>query len=384
MTLTFDASALFTPASERELFDLSTSVATGVGLPVSTWQVGDPTLTGLTCLASRLAAVEKSVAGYFASGFLSSASGDWLTLLAWEHFRVLRVSDSYATGIATISNSTTTKFSWEPNGLTLKNRSTGRTYKNSATVTLLPGSSVVLSYVAEESGSGSTALANSLDLQLSIKGVAVESSAAAIGVDEQSDASLRLDCVAKLSGLSPNGAWYASEAVAKNPKLTGVVSCRKSQAVAGPVGTGTVLTYVSDVASLLTGPDLISVAQAVAKLATPIGMTPVVHHATPRIANASGRIVIRNGADRDAVKIRATQEIQRIFLDIPIGGGSGPGFTQGNLGNMLINERIFRSLEDWNEGLVREISLSTDMAGGVINPGELIMLGSSPSISVTY
>jgi len=385
VALTFDPSALFKPATQSEIFDLSVSIASGVGLPVSTWQVGDPTRTGLLCLADRLATVDLIVAKYFGSGFLSSAQGEWLTLAAWEVFQVPRGEATYASGTLRLKNSTTTKFVWEPSGLTLKNSSTGKTYKNSALVTLLAGATLDINYVAEEAGSGSTALTDSIDLQSTIKGVTVVTSSSCIGVDEQSDASLRLDCAAKVSSLSPNGAWYGYEAVAKNAGLTGVSSCRKAQAVAGALRTGEVTVYVSNTSSLITAPDLIAVTDAIVKYGTPIGFMPDVRHAIVRNIAITGQITIAAmGIAKEIVVGRVQQKLQGLFLDVPIGGGSGPGFTTGNLGSLLLNERVFQDLEDWTPGLVRKITLTSSLVSDLINPGELVVLGGTPDINVQY
>lgn len=385
MTIIFDPATLYQAATEAEIFDFAMSVADGVGLPTSTWQVGDPTRTGLQVLAARLALVDQNVIGYYASGFLSSARGAWLTLIARELFQVERGAAGYASGIITLKNSTTTKFTWEANGLTLKNISTGKSYKNSSTVTLLAGATLVFNYVAEEAGSGSTSLVDSIALQSTIKGVEVVTSSAAVGVDEQSDASLRAVCVGKVSGFSPNGAYQAYEAVATTPMLTGVSSCRKAQCVSGTIGTGTAVVYLGNQSALLTETDRVAVELALIKYATPCGFSAQAKHATLRALSVSGLIRIYPiGVTKEATRERAALKIQSLITDVPIGGGSGPGFTDGNVENLLINERVFQELERWSPGLVLDMTINSSFARGIINPGDLVITGSAPALSVTY
>jgi hypothetical protein len=147
---------------------------------------------------------------------------------------------------------------------------------------------------------------------------------------------------------------------------------------------GMPIVYVANEVDLISDAELTAVAKAVVSFATPIGFLPTVQHATKKLSNVRGVIQIATGASKADTEARASLKVQSLFRDIPIGGGSGPGYTVGNLGSLLIQERVFEDLEKWSPRLVKKISITSDLVLDEIQPGELIALNGAPRLRVEY
>ena len=84
--------------TKAEIYSFALKVATAVGLPVSSWQPGDPTRSLYHVESEFIAdALEPTVANYIASGFLDYAHGIWLKILAKQVFNVDVPDATYAT-----------------------------------------------------------------------------------------------------------------------------------------------------------------------------------------------------------------------------------------------------------------------------------------------
>ena len=90
--------------TKASIYAMGLSVAQSLGLPVTSWQPGDPTRSLYHLASEMLAKLEEVVALYVAAGFLDTATGDWLTFLASEVFGVDRVESTFAGTNVTLTN----------------------------------------------------------------------------------------------------------------------------------------------------------------------------------------------------------------------------------------------------------------------------------------
>lgn len=277
------ASAMFAAETAATLFEYGLSLARIAGLPVSTWQPGDPTRTIYMYLAETLAALETSNAEYVKSGFLSSATGDWLTVLASEVYGVERVGKTYATPSVTLENTGGAYYEFGPGDVTVRSSTTGRTYHNTSEGVMQSGSgnTVTLDFEADEAGSDSTIGENEIDEIVTDQlGLEVQSNEASVASDEQSDESLREQCRATLGALSPNGPPDAYEYVARNPDLTGVLEVTRAQSVADDAD-GNVIVYIAGADGTVSDETLAAVQEALERWATPLTVGVTAVEATP-------------------------------------------------------------------------------------------------------
>jgi hypothetical protein len=280
--MTVSILALIAPETFATIYDLGLEVADTFGLPVTSWRTGDPTLSLFTFLARQLAAREDVTSEFIKSGFLSLASGDWLTVLASEVHGVDREEATYATSTITLANGGGGYYPRDVGDVTVRNSTTGKTYHTTASFTLAsgPGTTATVAVVADEEGSDSSAALDEIDeIVTTMLGVTITASTVAVGIDEQSDASLKDQCYASRGALSSNGPPDAYMYVAKNSDLTGVTDITRAQSTFDS-SLGEVTVYVAGAAGAVAGASVTAAQAAEEVWATPLCITPTVVNAT--------------------------------------------------------------------------------------------------------
>jgi phage-related baseplate assembly protein len=294
--VSFSIITLFTPETADKLLDFGLGFAKIVGLDVTSWRTGDPTLAQFKFVAEKLAATDQTVANLARSAVLSvirdaanageAGAIDWLKMRALEDFGVEAQEATFAasaggTGV-TLLNSGGGNYPIDEVGkLTFKSSINGKTYHNTTLGTLAPGpgTTVTLEFIADEEGSDSTVAVGEIDTMVTtLLGVSITASAAAVGLDEESPDSIYNRCVASLGALSPNGPKDAYNFVARSPALTGINSIARVITVDNEDGTVTV--YIANATGSATGAEVTAVQAAIDKYATPIGPTVTVVSAT--------------------------------------------------------------------------------------------------------
>lgn len=323
--------SLFVVQSIAVLFDRGIAVARAIGLPVTSWQDGDPTRSLYMYLAEVLNSLEGQVAEYIKAGFLSSAAGEWLTILAHEVFGLDRTEATFGTPTITLRNTKAGFYVLDPGDLTVKDSATGKTYHSTSVpldpVTLVPigplsaGVVALFQLTADEAGSDSNCPANSIDtLVTTFNGVAFVSSTASIGQDEQSDPDLKLQCASTLGALSPNGPADAYEFVARNALLTGVTEVTRAKATQDGT-TGDVTVFVASASGSVSGPSVAAVQAAEEQWATPLCITPTVVSSSAVAVNVAAQFA---GADIPIdFAASAAAALAALFKSLPIADESG-------------------------------------------------------------
>lgn len=277
--------SLLVEETKTQIYTKALAVAEFVGLPVSSWQAGDPTRSLYHLLSEILSTLEGVVAQYVAAGFLDYAEGEWLILLAKQVFDVDAIEATYATTTVTLTNTGGGLFEDITAGdLTFKNTATGKTYRNTnatpATLSPGPGTTLDLEVTADEAGTASNAGATEIDdLVTVLLGVTVSNATAATALDEESAPALRQRCRDKLGSLSPNGPKNAYDYVAKTPALAGTSAVTRTRAVEDS-DTGDVTLYLAGASGAVLEADRALVEAAVILWATPLCITPTVVSAT--------------------------------------------------------------------------------------------------------
>lgn len=312
-------STLFSAATADAFLAKGLEIARVLGLPVSTWQAGDPTRSLYKYLAEVLATLDGVVAEYIKSGFLSSATRDWLTILAYEVYGVERVAATYATPTCTLLNSGGGLYSIDAGDITVRSSFTGKTYRNTNSGTLAsgPGNTLLLELIADQAGSDSTVSVDEIDeMVTALVGVTVASSTLGVGADEQSDESLREQCRSTLGALSPNGPRDAFEYVVRNPTLTGSSEITRAKAYGDEVN-GDVTVYVATPSGAASGAAVAAAQAAVEQWATPLCFTPTVVAAVPVAIDVTAT-PLGDGLPADLTDL-VRSSIATYLAELPIG-----------------------------------------------------------------
>lgn len=375
---TLTLSQLFSVETITNLYQRGLDVADALGLPVTSWRAGDPTRSLYWYTAEILNTLETAVSDYIKSDFLDYASGDWLTFVAEQKYGVERIEATYAAGDLTLSNAGTNQYDFDPGDLTFYNSTNQKTYHSTTGGTLAPSGTLVVSFEADEAGADSSAALDEIDeLVTTFLDVSISTSEAAIGVDEQSDVSLREQCRDSLGALSPNGPLDAYTFVAKNSDLTGVTEITKADSIGNSV-TGDVSVYLAGPTGAVSSGSRDAAEAAILQWATPLCVTPTVASAAnvPITITATVEIYSTVGETESAIQTAVQDALSDFFAsdENRIGGDDGA------LHASKIESVIFSAFP----GYIFNVTLSSPSGDTSIAAGQIATISGTPSITVVF
>lgn len=335
---------LITAESKQAIYNKAIQVATTLGLPVTSWGSGDPTRAMFWHLSEVLSTLEQIVVKYVAAGFLDYAaqltSTFWLKLLAQQVYGYTPAEATHATCVVELSNTGGGVYTIDPGALTVKKGGTEITYHNVTSGTLVAGGTLSLDFVADVAGSDGSAAVGEVDTMVTTYlGVTCSNTTAAVGIDEESAASIVAGCRAKLGSLSPNGPADAYSYVVQASALTGTSAITRSRVVDDST-FGVVTVYVAGPDGLVN-PSVVAAAQsAVETWATPLCITPLVVSATNVVVPVTYTLQIYDDVNATSQEIEDAVQasLADMFASRPIGGDSG-----GVLPKSLIESTILRT-----------------------------------------
>lgn len=342
--MTVSLASLLVQETKEAILATALGIASAVGVPVTSWQPGDPTRSLFLVEADNLSSLESIVAGFISSGFLDYASGDWLTIGAKQRYNVDRTLATYATTTETLTNTGGGIFVIEPLDLTFKNSVTGKTYHNTTGGTLAsgPGTTLDLDLEADDPGSDGSAAAGEIDtLVTTLLGVTCTNATAAVGIDEEGDDTLKQQCLDKLGSLSPNGPADAYAYVARNSDLTGVSTVSRVRVYSNST-TGGVAVYLAGPSGGILSGDVAAVNSAILTWATPLCATPTVASASPVTVNIAYTLWVYKSVNKTSAQVQADVQtaLESLFASRPIGGDIIPPATTGDLYVSLLESTI--------------------------------------------
>lgn len=334
--------SLLIQETKAKIYETAINVANAIGLPVSSWQPGDPTRSLFHLESEILAALEVVVAGFVASGFLDYAEGDWLKLLAKQVFNVDVPAATFASADVVLTNTGGGVYEIEAGDLTFKSTISDKTYRNTTGGTLSAGGTLTVTVVADEAGSDSSAGAGEIDdLVTALLGVTCSNALAAVGVDEQSEDTTRQQCRDKLGSLSPNGPKEAYAYVARNQELSGTAAVTRVR-VYSDSETGDVTVYLAGPSGAVPEPDRALVETAILKWATPLCITPTVLSVSSVTVAVTYTLWVYKSVNKTAAEVQADvlAALTAMFAARPIGGDIIPPALTGELSKSLIESTI--------------------------------------------
>lgn len=322
MALSIDQ--LFKSLSEEEVKATLYDILTSLGFNVTAWQTGGVARTIIAALAKTISGFTLIMSLAIRATFLGSAEGDWLTLLANYVYGVSRIPSTFGTGKLTVTNSGGGLFDIVPGELVVKNPATGKTYKNSAAVTINPSSEIDIDIIAVEAGTDSTTAAGTINTQVTqFLGVSVTNPTPVIGTDEEKDEALRQRCLEALGALSPLGAaaaysYFAKSALREDGSSVGV---NRVKTHTGNID-GEVDVYVLNPSGELSSEDLAIVDEVIQTNATPLAVTSNILNPNPVAVTIKYVVLVDTSVDSDLTKIKDEIEvaINSFMSEFPIGG----------------------------------------------------------------
>jgi len=210
---------LLTPTTKTQATQAILDIGNALGFNVNAWQSGRAGRVLIAIIATLYSAFTVLIVQVVAAGgFLSTAAGVWLRLLAQEFFGVTWNPATFATGIQTLTNNAAVPYTFSPGGLTFTTGAANspvytNTYDSTiygpapGIATINPGQTLNIPIQAKVAGSKSNVSGGALVVMNPAFLQVVCTNAAAITAnDDETDPALRSRCEAKRQALSPNGA----------------------------------------------------------------------------------------------------------------------------------------------------------------------------------
>lgn len=324
------------PLTVEEVRTAIYNVIAAAGVNTTAWKPGAVVRTIIAAAAIILSSLSSLISAVASGGFLETASGSWLTLVARHVFGVERFTATFAPGEVTLTNAGGGTFNLNPEELIVSNPDTGKTYRNTEAFSLGALTSITIPIVAIEAGSESTSTAGTIvQLETVLLGVTVTNEDAVVGQDEEQDAALKQRCLEKLGSLSPNGPWDAYTYVARNARredgtLIGINRVRTTND-----GFGNVYVRLATATGAVTGDeddpdtDLGAIAAEIQLKAVPLAVSAHVESAVPEEIDITYQAWMYNTTGRSEAEIKTEIELAlaTYLSSQPIGGNviSGSG-----------------------------------------------------------
>lgn len=356
---------LIVQETKAALYAQALSFAETVGLPVTSWQTGNPTRSLYHIISTWWAAQEQIAARYVAAHFLDLAAQlddpQWLIAIAYEQFGYTAREATYATCTVQLTNTGAGVFDpIDAQSLTFaKTGDPNITYRNTTGGSLLDGSvtptTLDLTVECEVAGSDGSAAPGDLTIVTSLIGVTATNITTATGIDAESATSIVAGCRAKLEALSPNGAAGAYAYVALNAAITGASDVTRVRVIDDST-TGDVIVYVASSSGAVSAPDLALVEAALVETALPFCMTLTCSSASalPVTTTITASVYDSVNATESEIKQAIVDAVGALFATIPIGGDGDDG--------KVFRARLISTVEQTFPGYVFDVVLAAPAA----------------------
>lgn len=348
MSRVITLAALLTKRTAAYYYKVGLGIATRIGLPVTSWQVGDPTRVQFNVESEYFEALDAVASGYVGSGFLDFAEGIWRYVTAKQGFNVDVPEATTATTDVVLTNPSF--FAYDdiaPNDLTFKNSITGKTYHNTTGGNLpakvgVTSGTLTVTVVADEAGSDSSAGAGEIDeLVTTLGDTTCTNPVAAIAVDEQDWEVTKIQCREKQDSWSANGPKGAYSVVARDRKKSSTAAVTRVR-VYGDSDVGEVTVYLAGPSGAVSETDRALVETGILKWATPLCVTPIVLACTNVVVPITYSLWVYKKVNKTAAEIAEAVEkaLEQMFASRDIGGDIIPPATTGKLYVSLIESTI--------------------------------------------
>lgn len=328
-------SDLITPVTTDQAMESLLSTLETLQVPARSWRTGGAYRNILRAAAGLYSGLSSVVAGFAASGFLDTASGGWLTLLAYFVYGVTRPPATFAVGQVLFTNAGGGNYTNAAGTVTLLWVSGKKAYVTTEALNLIGPSTQLVGVQAVEIGAASTVGPGQVDtLQSPLSFVTVTNPASIVGSDELDDEDLRELCRNKLAALSmlgPRGAYAYAVQVAKRFDGSAVDINRL---VVIPDGTTLGVTvYCASPSGPPLSSDLDLVRDSVEAWARPDSVTAVVVGATSVAYSRTLTVWAQatTGVAASDIETAVLTALATMIAKYPIGGVAKPPSTQGYL-----------------------------------------------------
>lgn len=322
MTTTY--AALQTETTSDQYLSTILSSLAAQGFPTTAWQPGNAGRSLARADAESLADLRSVVAEIARGGYLDTATGDWLDLVAQGLFDLPRVAATFAVGNVTLTCSAAAgPYTIGPGALVVTDGTRRWRSTNTATLTLTTSGTLSVQVRAETPGTSaniSGSLLLSSPLSPALAGVTVSAAVSwitAAAVDAETDAALRARCRLRWSTL---GRGANLSAYQYNTLAAGVAGITRVQVLSGP-GNGEVTIYVAQASGTATTGQVAAV-QSALDVVKPVTDTAIVTAATAVVIAVTATVYVAAASDSTPNRTLATDAISAYVNGLGLGSAT--------------------------------------------------------------
>lgn len=352
---------LLTPPSRDQIRQRLIEALRDMGFPLNDFNPGavgrhvavEAPALGLEDLWRMVAAIARG-------GYLSTASGPWLDLLAEEFYNLKRKPAAFACGVVRLSAAPGFgPYEIGPGDLWV-GTADGKRYSAITGGTLPQGGSLELMVRAESPGAAYNVPDEAITvLHTPLPGVSVVNPAGWLveaGADEETDEALRLRCRLRWASLGTGATAdaYRFWALSAHPSITKVRVLDQH-----PRGQGTVDVVIWGEGGL--GEEAVNAANAYIQERRPLTADVLVYAATPKTIPVVARITVRAGY-LSAVQADVTEKLAALQRGLPIGGTVyRSALIDALFGSHVVNVQLTAPAEDITLGAVEAAVFSPSL-----------------------
>jgi phage-related baseplate assembly protein len=363
--------------TKEELLDALLAALSAAGLPVTAWQPGEPILALLDRLSELFARLWNStIVKAIRAGFLDFAEGEWLTLLAWVTYGVVRKTSTFAGSPLVVENRAGGVWTFVPGDIRTKNAD-GKTFTNvtGGAIAAFTGAgdfpTVTLDFVADEAGSDSNTPSGGIQAfptppVTAPTGIYVRTNVDPLFADdEEEDEPLKRRCRLSTGPLSPAGPKASYESIALSTKRADGTSVDVTRVRVLQPGGGVVNVVLAGASGAATGntstpgTDVYLVNQRVQVLCVPPGITCNVASAVEKAVAVALDLRVDRAANLSAAAAAtAARDASALyFRRLPVGGHK---VADGGPGYVLVSE-VQAKASEAADGIIKATMAGTDV-----------------------
>lgn len=374
---------LITPEERDDVVATLLAVAALFDAPTTSWQEGDPILTQIMTAAQKMADLSVLATEITKGGFGELLPSDaWADRWALSRFNVTRVPAEEATGLVTFTCSALAAgTTYAPGEIIIAHATTGKTYRNTANVVIVPSTTVTAQTIAaDEVGTASNAAPNAITVMVSsIVGVTVTNPASVLGADQETTPALVTRARKKLGALSPNGPKDIYEYVATTPEFSATATPITRTRTVLDEATGDLNVYLATASGAPIAGDVTIVQAAFDTTAEPWGANASAIAATEQTQAVTYHSWVQ-GSNLTAAQIETLQAtaLAEFFATLAIGGDVLPPDT-GDLYVETLQQIIGAAVPG-----TRRVVVSVPAATVAITANKVFVLGTvTPTTTLT-
>jgi|GEM_PF-1477047 len=308
-----------------------------MGVRADLWPKEDAAYSVIVSVAALFSsAFNATVLPAIRAGWLPTATGPWLTWVAYYMYGVVRTEATFATGTVKLTNGGGGSYSYAPFAVTFQKSSTKTTYTNLDAISLAPGPgpTQTINVQATVAGTGSNAAPGEINtIVTTMLGVTCTNLVPVLGIDQQGDQALQQECwdaIAANSPFGPRQAFAYAIETAKNSVTESPVNINR-WTISPSSHDGTVTIYVASPSGAADPNDVTGVTTNIEAIARPECVTVTVASATTVADTDVLTVYVRSTPGLVAATVQAAiaASLTTLFRgdngSNPIGGNSADG-----------------------------------------------------------